>query len=142
MTKDKALYQWFNHAVHDYTIRIVDGAAMDPMPTEHYIPAYPFTAVPEKAKTPYLTYTPVYSAWGEGAVSITVNLWYRTKAEELLDAVVQELSRRIGVGETIPCDGGYIWLKRGSPFAQPVADPDPAIKRRYINITAEYMTAD
>ena len=42
---------------------------------------------------------------------------------------------------TIPCDGGYIWLKRGSPFCQSLKyEDDNSIKRRYINLTAEYLT--
>ena len=45
------------------------------------------------------------------------------------------------IGATIPCDGGFIWLKRGSPWCQNLQDDtDQNIKRRYINVTAEYMT--
>lgn len=44
-------------------------------------------------------------------------------------------------GKLPPCDGGYIWLKRGTPWCQPMIDQaDSNIKRRYINITAEYLT--
>jgi hypothetical protein len=46
-------------------------------------------------------------------------------------------------GKTLPCDGGAIWIKRGSPFSQNMGDPnDDLVKRKYINITAEFFTAD
>lgn len=105
------------------------------------IPAYPSTSVPDDATYPRLTYDPSYSAWDGGEVSITVNLWYYTESEALPNAKAQEISDALGLsGKTIPCDGGMIWLKRGSPFAQPVQDTDNNVKRRYINISAEFIT--
>ena len=42
-----------------------------------------------------------------------------------------------------PCDGGAVWLKRAEPFAQSMGDSnDDMIKRKIINISAEYLTAD
>jgi len=54
----------------------------------------------------------------------------------------EELSAAIGYGgKVLPCDGGYIWIKRGSPWCQNITDDsDKLIKRRYINVTAEYLT--
>lgn len=41
----------------------------------------------------------------------------------------------------IKCDEGYIWVKTGSPWCQSLTDDtDKAIKRRYINITLEFLT--
>lgn len=58
------------------------------------------------------------------------------------NAKAQELSEAIGYSrKMLKCDDGYIWLNRGAPWCQNLADEvDPAIKRRYINVTAEYMT--
>lgn len=91
---------------------------------------------------PYLTYDLVTSAWEEGEVSLTVNLWYYTTSEAAPNAKARELSQAIGRGGTLlPCDGGAIWLKRGSPWCQSLHDDaDTRIKRRYINVTAEYLT--
>lgn len=126
MTKDKSIYAFFS------------GFG---------IPAYPDNAVLNEigepdVVLPYLTYTPVFDAWGGEPVSLTVNLWYRTESEAIPNAKAQELSTAIGLGgKVIPCDDGYIWLKRGSPWCQNLSDEvDPAIKRRYINVTAEYLT--
>lgn len=106
------------------------------------IPGYTAASVPDDAIFPYLTYELITSAWDEGDVGLTVNLWYRTESEAVPNAKAQEMSAAIGQGgRVLPCDGGYIWLKRGSPWCQSLRDEaDSAIKRRYINVTAEYFT--
>lgn len=106
------------------------------------IPAYPSASVPIKADYPYLTYEANVSAFDDGEQSITVNLWYYTDNEAIPNAKVQELSERIGMGGcVVACDGGSIWIKRGSPWCQSVVDAnDTSIKRKYINISAEYLT--
>ena len=129
MTPAAALYQFFASAVPGWD-------------------AYPETAVPSKAAGdaqdaafPYLTYSNATSAFDEGEVGLSVNLWARTDSEKTMNDAASALSAAIGRGgATLACDGGYIWLKRGTPFAQAMADEDTAIKRRYINITAEYLT--
>ena len=120
MTKNKALFAWFNE----------------------FMPFYRASAVPDDVVMPYGTYEYIDSAFDAGEVGLTVNLFFRTESEAIPDEKAQELSKRIGYGGvTIPCDEGYIWLKRGSPFCQSLTyENDPAIKRRYINITAEYLT--
>lgn len=104
--------------------------------------AYTATNVPDDATLPYLTYELITSAWGEEPVGITVNLWFYTDSEKIPNAKADEVSRAIGRGGVrLKCDDGYIWLKRGSPWCQSLRDEtDPAIKRRYINVTAEYQT--
>lgn len=121
MTKAAALYQFFS------------GFGM---------PAYAASSVPEDVNFPYLTYELSTSAWNGGEVGLTVNLWFYTESEAIPNAKAQELSEDIGYGGvTIPCDGGLIWLKRGSPWCQSLKDDtDQNIKRRYINVTAEYLT--
>lgn len=118
-TKAAALYEFFNQ----------------------FLTFYPNTSVPENAQYPYGTYELITSAWEGGEVGLTINLWYRTESETLPNAKAQEMSEAIGLGgKIIPCDGGFIWIKRGSPWCQSIADEDIAIKRRYINVTAEYFT--
>ena len=78
-----------------------------------------------------------------GEVPIVVNLFYRTEGNVAIDAKAEEIYTRIGRGGVIiPVGSGSIWLKRGSPFSQALAEPSDAnIRRRYINITAEFLTA-
>ena len=104
--------------------------------------AYSASAVPDDATLPYLTYDLITSAWGDGEVGLTVNMWFRTTSEKEPNAAVDKLSKAIGLGGVqLPCDDGVIWLKRGSPWAQSLTDEtDKTIKRRYINVTAEYLT--
>lgn len=122
MTKNKALFAWFNE----------------------FMPFYRASAVPDDVVLPYGTYEYIDSAFDLGEVGLTVNLWFRTESEAIPDEKAQELSQKIGYsGVLIPCDEGVIWLKRGSPFAQSIVyEEDPAIKRRYINITAEFLTSN
>ena len=112
------------------------------------IPAYVSTNVKtvtgDDVTFPYLTYEPATSALDEGEVNITVNLWYFGEDEEAANAKARELSLAIGRGGRIlRCDGGAIWLKRGDPWCQNLNDEaDIRIKRRYINVTAEFLTQD
>lgn len=126
MTKNKALYAWFNEFMPFYRASSVPSAPENP----------------EGVTFPYGTYEYIDSAFDDGEVGLTINLWFRTESEAVPDEAAQDLSKRIGYsGVMIPCDEGYIWLKRGSPFCQSLTyAEDPAIKRRYINITAEYLT--
>lgn len=121
MTKAAAIYQFFSgFGIH----------------------GYPETSVPDGAAFPYLTYELVTSPFEDGEVSMTVNLWYRTTSESAPNAKAQELSDAIGRGGVLlPCDGGYVWLKRGRPWCRSAGDDnDPVIKRRVINVYAEYLT--
>ena len=120
MTKNKALYAWFNE----------------------FMPFYRASSVPGDVEFPYGTYEYIEDAWDGGEVGMTINLWFYTTSEAIPDEKAQNFSNIIGYGgTTIPCDGGYIWIKRGSPFCQSLTDSnDSSIKRRYINITAEYLT--
>ena len=111
------------------------------------IEAYEETLVPtgeEAPKFPYLTYQLITDSF-DNEILIPVSLWYRSEASLLaLNSKTEEISQRIGRGGVfLDCNGGKIWIKRGSPFAQTMSDPeDNTIRRKYINITAEFLTAD
>lgn len=117
------------------------GAALQAF-FERFLPSYAAASVPDDKVFPYLTYEAITSAWDGGEVGITVNLWYHTTSEAKPNAKAQEMSDAIGMGGVLlPCDGGAIWVKRGSPWCQSLRDEvDDNIKRRYIQITAEYLT--
>ena len=106
--------------------------------------AYAAASVPDDTVFPYLTYDLVTGSWGDMDTSITVNLWYHTDSEAIPNAKADEIADAIGIGgKVLPCDGGGIWLKRGSPWCQSLADEtDKSIKRRYINISAEFLTTN
>lgn len=105
--------------------------------------AYPSTAIPSDAIFPFISYEVAFGGYGDEQ-ALTVNTWHYTESESIPNAKVQEMSNRIGLGGVIiPCDEGAIWLKRGTPFAQAIKDEaDPNIKRRYMTVTAEFLTMD
>ena len=122
MTKAAAIYQFWN---------------------SFGLTAYEENTVPTDATFPYITYQLVTDSF-DREVPVTASLWYRSESWTAINAKAQEISQKIGRGgKIISCDGGAIWIKRGQPFAQNMGDEsDNLIKRKYLNITAEFMTAD
>ena len=122
MTKAAAIYQFWN---------------------SFGLTAYEENTVPTDAAFPYITYQLVTGSF-DREIPLTASLWYRSESWTDINAKTEEISQKISRGgKIIPCDGGAIWLKRGQPFAQNMGDEsDNLIKRKYLNITAEYLTAD
>ena len=122
MTKAAAIYQFWN---------------------SFGLNAYEENTVPDDAAFPYITYQLVTDSF-DREISLAASLWYRSESWTGINAKTEEISQAISRGgKIISCDGGAIWLKRGQPFAQNMGDEsDNLIKRKYLNITAEFMTAD
>ena len=104
--------------------------------------AYAESEVPNDAVLPYMTYELAIGAFGDEEIPITVNMYFHTDSEAIPNAKAQELSDAIGLGGImLPYDGGALWLKRGSPFCQSMYDDaDHHTKRRYINLSAEFIS--
>lgn len=110
------------------------------------MPAYEENTVPtgeDAPQFPYITYQLVTDSLGN-EVAMSASIWYRGTSWVEANAKTDEVSRAIGLGgKVLDCDGGKVWIKRGTPFAQNMGDEsDNLIKRKYLNITAEYLTAD
>ena len=122
MTKAAAIYQFWN---------------------SFGLTAYEENTVPDDAVFPYITYQLATDSF-DREIQLTSSLWYRSESWTAINAKTEEISQKISHGgKIISCDGGAIWLKRGQPFAQSMVDKsDDLIKRKYLNITAEFMTAD
>ena len=105
--------------------------------------AYEENTVPEDAVFPYVTYQLATDSFYR-EVSATASLWYRSESWTAINAKTEEISAHIGLGgKIIKCDGGRIWVKRGQPFAQNMGDEsDGLIKRKYLNLTFEFLTAN
>ena len=107
---------------------------------------YEATSVPtgdDAPKFPYITYT-VATDSIERTVALTADLWYRGTSWAVVNDLAKRISEAIsGGGKIISCDGGCMWINRESPYAQNMSDPnDNLIKRKHINISVEFMTAD
>ena len=105
--------------------------------------AYEENTVPEDAAFPYVTYQLVTDSF-DREVAATASLWYRGESWTAINAKTEEISAHIGLGgKIIKCDGGRIWIKRGQPFAQNMGDEsDDLIKRKYLNLTFEFLTSN
>lgn len=105
-----------------------------------FMKAYPTTAVPTSAKFPYLTYELSVGAWDEGEQLCQMNVYMQTESEAEINRVIDEIAQSVGLGGfSLKCDSGLIWIKRGSPFCNPI-DDEPGIKRRLVNLSVEFMT--
>ena len=122
MTKAAAIYQFWN---------------------SFGLTAYEENSVPDEAAFPYITYQLVTDSF-DREIPLTASLWYRSESWTGINSKTEEISQKISRGgKIISCDEGAIWLKRGQPFAQSMVDKsDDLLKRKYLNITAEFMTAD
>lgn len=122
MTKAAAIYQFWN---------------------SFGLTAYEENTVPTDASFPYITYQLVTDSF-DREIQLAASIWYRSESWTAINAKTEEISQKISRGgKIISCDDGAIWLKRGQPFAQNMGDEsDDLIKRKYLNITAEFMTAD
>ena len=109
------------------------------------LPAYDENTVPTgdaKPSYPYITYDAVVSNLGV-PVALSGSIWYYGTSWAQITAKMAEVQAGIGRGgKYIPIDGGALWIKQGSPFAQRVSDPNDMVRRIFINIEAEFITAD
>lgn len=105
--------------------------------------AYEENAVPSDAAFPYITYQLVTDSF-DREIPLSASLWYRSESWTAINAKTEEISQKISRGgKIVACDGGAIWMKRGQPFAQNMGDEsDDLIKRKYLNLTVEYLTAN
>jgi len=109
------------------------------------LPAYDENTVPtgdQKPSYPYITYDAVISDFGN-PVALSGSLWYYGTSWSQVTTKLSEIQSVIGRGgKFLPFDGGALWIKKGSPFAQRVSDSNDMIRRIFINIEAEFITAD
>lgn len=102
------------------------------------------SAYDETAEIPdrYITYEVATANFGD-AVALTASLWYRSTSWAEISQKADEIAAYIGYGgKVLPVDGGYIWIQLGHPFAQRMyVDENDSIRRIYINITADFLTA-
>lgn len=106
------------------------------------LPAYDDYSVPDDPEYPFISYSVLTDSLDK-PVFLNASLWYRTYSWEGISMKAEEISRRITEMNAIPLDNRqYLYLTKGTPFAQRMNDPsDDAIRRVYLNIEAEFLTA-
>ena len=107
------------------------------------IPAYDERTVPDNAVMPYITYETITDSL-DHPVALTGSIWYRSSSWSGVTEKKDLIAASIGYGhKIIKIDGGYMYLTRGTPFAQRMADDnDDMIRRIYLNVTCEFLTAN
>ena len=109
------------------------------------LPAYEENTVPTGANAPelpYITYATVTSGF-DNDVQISASLWHKGYSWADADRKAAEINTALANGgKLIPYTGGALWIRRGTPFAQHMADDDDTIRRIYLNLTAEYLSAE
>lgn len=116
------------------------------------IPAYEESSVPEKVpdghgnmvslQYPYITYNTATDSLGN-VVLLTASIWDRASSWATASLKAEEIAKKLAeFGHyTIKLDTGYVWLVKGDPFARRMRDPDDQIRRIYLNVLAEFLTA-
>ena len=98
--------------------------------------------VDAKPKLPYITYSAVTGDF-DNNVQISGSLWYSGYSWADADRKAAEINTALAHGgKLIPYTGGALWIRRGTPFAQHMADDDDTIRRIYLNLTAEFLSAE
>ena len=92
---------------------------------------------------PYITYELITDNI-DHPVQMTGSIWYRSTSWTEITAKKDLIAKDIGYGhKIIKIVGGYLYLTRGTPFAQRMGDDtDDMIRRIVININCEYLTAE
>ena len=106
------------------------------------LPAYDSTDVPQDAQMPYITYSVATDSL-DNVVNMNASLWYRStswkditqKADQIAEAIVKMTP------PSIQLDNGRLYIAKGTPFAQRMSDEDGNVRRIYLNIQAEFLTA-
>ena len=106
------------------------------------IPAYDENTVPQDAPFPRITYNVETDSF-DNPVGMNASLWYRSRSWKDISQKAEEIGEYITkmFPPTIQIDGGRLYITKGSPFAQRMNDPDDSIRRIYLSIEAEYLTA-
>ena len=108
------------------------------------IPAYEESTVPNynggTAALPYITYNAVDGDI-DHPMQLTASIWYRDASWEAIENKAAEIREAIGYGgKVVPCLGGAMWIKRGDPFGQRMAEPsDAGIRRIVLTVEVDYF---
>lgn len=105
------------------------------------IPAFDENTVDETVDTPYISYS-VATGSLENVILLTASIFYRSPSWDAITQKAKEIEDALTIMNppAIKIDGGRLYLAKGSPFSQRMADEDPDIRRIVINVMAEFLT--
>lgn len=104
------------------------------------LPAYEESTVEEDAEMPYITYNVISDSF-ENTVTLNADIWYYSKSWKGIDQMSNAIARLIGLGGVLMrIEGGYLWVKKGTPFSQHVTDPNDMVRRIRLTVEADFLT--
>lgn len=104
------------------------------------IPVYDVSSVPDNATMPYMTVEIATDSF-LNEVAITNSLWYKSTSWGNITQKADEISSAVGMGgKIISYNGGAMWVKRATPFAQRLSDDDDTIRRIVLNFSLEFLS--
>lgn len=108
------------------------------------VPAYDESTVPTGLNAPafpYITYNVMTDSLYGNPVAMSASIWDRSSSWQFVTEKSHQIGAVIGTGgKSIRVDGGYIWIKRGTPFAFRMSDNDDMVRRIYMNISVDFLT--
>ena len=106
------------------------------------IPAYDENTVPDEAVMPYITYEVSDSFFGAMTdMSQSASIYYRSTSWVEISEKADQIAEFIGRGgRMLAVDGGAIWIKRGSSWAQRMPETaDRMVRRIVLNYEVEFI---
>lgn len=105
-------------------------------------PAYDESTVPDDAVLPYITFESGTSGFDDAPLGLTASLWARSTSWASVEEKALEIASRLGEGGVlVHYQSGALWVKRGTPWSQRLAEPDDdSLRRIVLNIEAEYLS--
>lgn len=101
--------------------------------------AYDESSVPESAQLPYITYQAAVDSL-DSPVVLTGDLYYKSTSWTEISQKADEINDALKNGAVLPLDIGFLWLVRGSPFAQRINEDSDTLKHIYIVLMGEFLT--
>ena len=105
-------------------------------------PAYDENTVPDDAQLPYITFGTATNGLDDGPLALTASLWARSMSWAAVEEKAAEIRAWLDQGGVlVPYLYGELWVKKGSPFSQRLAEPnDDSLRRVVVTIEAEYFS--
>ena len=105
------------------------------------IPAYDQNTVPPDAQMPYITYEAVTAGF-EDVIPLAGHIWYYSTSWEDASAKADQIASAVSPFRLVQLGNKeYLFIAKGTPFAQRVPDENDSVRRIYINLLAEYFSA-
>jgi hypothetical protein len=108
------------------------------------LPVYDEQDIPDDAVMPYITYKASADSLGNSLL-LYGNLWYRENTWKNISKKAQDIEKAIKEHGYVLINTsepkGYLKISAETPFAQRMKDDDEVVKRIYLNINAEFLTA-